>query len=399
MTRQAILERAVGLATEVGLEGVTIGRLAEDLDLSKSGLFAHFGSKEALQVQTLEYAAERFVELVIRPALAAPRGEPRVKALFENIMRWPKLFPQPGGCSFVAATFALDDQPGPARDQVVKLQRGFLDVIAGAVRLAIAEGHFRKDVDPEQFAFDLYGIMLMTQMGTRLLGASSSGDRARSAFAALLAAARPLSLKTHALALSEVSAIANSTNVRSGRRALALRAGLGGEPHRSRPGRSVGERPSSPARHPAPRREQAVLREGAAFDVPFAKGRLRAWRWGEGPTVLLVHGWGGRGGQLTPFVAPLRAAGFSVVAFDGPAHGASHGRIASVPLFAKAVHALSAHVGTVRGIVAHSMGAAGSAVALVEGLRVEASVFVGPPRNPAHFFQEFAEPGLSADGA
>lgn len=139
-----------------------------------------------------------------------------------------------------------------------------------------------------------------------------------------------------------------------------------------------------------------MLREGAAFGVPFEGGRLRAWRWGEGPAVLLVHGWGGRGGQMTPFVAPLRAAGFSVVAFDGPAHGGSHGRIASVPLFAKAVHAVAAHVGSVRGLVAHSMGAAGSAVALVEGLRVDASVFVGPPRNPAHFFQEFADAlGLS----
>jgi AcrR family transcriptional regulator len=191
LTRQAILERAVGLATEVGLEGVTIGRLAEDLDLSKSGLFAHFGSKETLQVQTLEYAAQRFADLVIRPALTAPRGEPRVKALFENLMRWPRLFPQPGGCIFIAATFELDDQPGPARDHLVKLQRDWLGVIAGAVKLAVAEGHFRKDVDPEQFAFDLYGILLMLQMSSRLLGEPrAAATRARSAFAALLAAAR-----------------------------------------------------------------------------------------------------------------------------------------------------------------------------------------------------------------
>lgn len=191
LTKQAILERAIGLATEVGLEGVTIGRLAEDLDLSKSGLFAHFGSKEALQVQTLEFAAERFLDLVVRPALGAPRGEPRVKALFENSLRWPKLFPQPGGCIFIAATFELDDQPGPARDRLVKLQRDFLDVIAGAVRIATAEGHFRKDVDPDQFAFDLYGIILMTHMSTRLLREPRVAvERARSAFEALLTAGR-----------------------------------------------------------------------------------------------------------------------------------------------------------------------------------------------------------------
>jgi pimeloyl-ACP methyl ester carboxylesterase len=147
----------------------------------------------------------------------------------------------------------------------------------------------------------------------------------------------------------------------------------------------------TPPRHRAPAREQAVLREAAAFDVPFEGGRLRAWRWGQGPTVLLVHGWGGRGGQLTPFVAPLRAAGFAVVAYDAPAHGTSSGRLASVPLFAESLRAVAAHLGTVQGLVAHSMGAAGSAVALVAGLPVEAAVFVGPPRNPAHFFQEFAD--------
>lgn len=193
---------------------------------------------------------------------------------------------------------------------------------------------------------------------------------------------------------------ANSTNVRSKKRApWPIRAGLAAA-HRVAPdlGARWGESLFlTPPRHRAPHREQTVLREGTAFDVPFAGGQLRAWRWGEGRTVLLVHGWGGRGGQMTPFVAPLRAAGFSVVAFDGPAHGGSHGRIASVPLFAKAVHAVAAHVASVRGLVAHSMGAAGSAVALAEGLRVDASVFVGPPRNPAHFFQEFADAlGLSA---
>jgi len=189
-TRQAILDRAVGLASALGLEGLTIGRLAGELDLSKSGLFAHFQSKEALQVQVLEAAAARFVEVVVKPALGAPRGEPRVRALFERWLAWPKAVPQPGGCLFVAASIELDDKPGPARDLLVKLQRDWLDVLAVAVRTAVAEGHFEKSTDPEQFAFELYGTMLMCHHASRLLRDPKAVGRARRAFENLLAAAR-----------------------------------------------------------------------------------------------------------------------------------------------------------------------------------------------------------------
>ena len=190
LTRQVILEHAVGLASQVGLDGLTIGRLADDLDLSKSGLFAHFRSKEALQVQTLELAADRFTEAVVRPALATPRGEPRLRALFARWLEWPRVVPQPGGCLFVAASAELDDRPGPARDRLVQLQKEWLGLIAGAVRIAIAEGHFRKGVDPEQLAFDLYGIMLVTHFSSRLLRDPKAGERARKSLSALLAAAR-----------------------------------------------------------------------------------------------------------------------------------------------------------------------------------------------------------------
>jgi AcrR family transcriptional regulator len=189
-TREAILERALHLASEVGLEGLTIGRLAEALDLSKSGLFAHFRSKEALQIQTLERAAAKFDEVVVRPALAAPRGEPRVRALFENWLRWPKVVPQPGGCIFVTASIELDDRPGPARDRLVRLQQDWLDVLAGAVRIAVKEGHFRRQVDPDQFAFELYGIMLICHHFTRLLRDPQAAERSRASFEALLARAR-----------------------------------------------------------------------------------------------------------------------------------------------------------------------------------------------------------------
>src|SRR5688572_22009670 len=118
-TRQAILDHATTLATRLGLQGLSIGRLAEDLELSKSGLFAHFRSKDALQAQVVEYAAGRFIERVIRPALAAPRGEPRVRAIFESWLAWQRRG-DGHGCFFVAAAGELDDHPCPARDVLVR---------------------------------------------------------------------------------------------------------------------------------------------------------------------------------------------------------------------------------------------------------------------------------------
>jgi AcrR family transcriptional regulator len=188
-TRTAIVEHAIRLASEVGLEGLTIGRLATALDLSKSGLFAHFSSKEALQVEVLDRAADRFVEVVIRPALAAPRGTPRVRALFERWLKWPREVPQPGGCIFVQAAVELDDRPGPARDRLVALQREFMSTIATTVKGAIEQGELARDTDPDQFAFELYGIMLSTHHALRLLNDPRAVQRARRAFERLIRAA------------------------------------------------------------------------------------------------------------------------------------------------------------------------------------------------------------------
>ena len=190
LTRQAILERATALASRVGLEGVTIGHLSEALGLSKSGLFAHFGRKDALEVEVLRFAAGRFVQDVVRPALAAPRGEPRVRALFDRWLAWGRSQAVPGGCIFVAAASELDDRPGPARDELVRLQRDWLETIATCFRTGITERHFRPDADPEQFAHDLYAVMLGYHHATRLMSDPAAESRARAAFDALLAVAR-----------------------------------------------------------------------------------------------------------------------------------------------------------------------------------------------------------------
>ena len=185
-TKAAILDKATGLASQVGLTGLTIGVLADDLHLSKSGLFAHFKSKEALQIDVLNHAADRFRELVVRPALREPRGAPRIRALFERWLAWGRDEALPGGCVFVAATAELDDRPGPVRERLVELQRDWLTTLALSFRKGVEAGRFRVQADPAQLAQDLYGIMLSYHLHTRLLGDAGAETRARRAFDRLL---------------------------------------------------------------------------------------------------------------------------------------------------------------------------------------------------------------------
>jgi AcrR family transcriptional regulator len=186
-TRTALLDQAVDVARRLGLSGLTIGSLAEQAALSKSGVFGHFRSKEALQLQVLEHARAMFEAAVARPALRAPRGEPRVRALFEHWLRWDSI---PGGCPFIAVATEFDDRPGPVRDVVVRGERDMFDMIATVFRTGIAEGHFRPDGDPDQFAQDFYGVVLARHHTLRLLGDERAENRARRAFETLLAAAR-----------------------------------------------------------------------------------------------------------------------------------------------------------------------------------------------------------------
>jgi len=189
-TRQAILDRAAQVASRVGLEGLTIGRLATELELSKSGLFAHFQSKEALQVETLRRAAEMFVDFVVRPALKARRGEARLRAVFERWMEWARADVLTGGCLFVAASTEFDDREGPVRDELVRQQRDWIELIANVARTGVAEGQFRSDLDTAQLAWDIYGTSLAFHHAWRLLRDPRAEDRARTAFEALLARAR-----------------------------------------------------------------------------------------------------------------------------------------------------------------------------------------------------------------
>lgn len=189
-TRHTILNQAMGLASQIGLEALSIGSLAKELALSKSGLFAHFRSKEALQKQVLDAAAERFIAIVVRPAVKAPRGEARVRALFESWLKWASDSGLPGGCLFIAASAELDDRPGPVRDHLVKLQSEWLETRRRVFLTGVENGEFRPDADPDQLAHDLFGIMMAYHYAKRLLRDPKAETKARHAFEKLLAQAR-----------------------------------------------------------------------------------------------------------------------------------------------------------------------------------------------------------------
>jgi AcrR family transcriptional regulator len=189
-TKDAILDRALALARGLGLEGVTLGTLASKTGLSKSGLFAHFQSKEKLQLQILELGAERFVDEVFRPALKKARGLPRIRALFEKWLAWANL---PGGCLFLAASVEFDDQPGPVRDELVRQQKRLLGTLQHSAELAIEERHFAKGLDTAQFAWELHSILAGYHLLQRLLSDPRAEARAHKAFEALIERSSPKS--------------------------------------------------------------------------------------------------------------------------------------------------------------------------------------------------------------
>jgi AcrR family transcriptional regulator len=187
-TRDAVLDAAVQIAGRIGLSGLTIGTLATATGMSKSGLFAHFGSKETLQIQVLARARDDFTDRAVRPALRAPRGEARVRALFEN---WLAVSRDGGApCLFASTAMEYDDQSGIVRDQVVRDHTDFAESVQQIFRTGISEGQFRADADAVQFQHDLLGVMLAFFHSYRLLGDDMAETRATAAFEQLLAAAR-----------------------------------------------------------------------------------------------------------------------------------------------------------------------------------------------------------------
>jgi AcrR family transcriptional regulator len=178
-TREAILARAVDIASVHGLEGLTIGYLADQLGMSKSGLFAHFGSKEELQLATIEAARQRFIDKVTVPAICAAKGMPRLWRLIDFWLSSGEKNVFKGGCFFSAASFEFDSRRGPVRDRVSAIMREWIEAIAKAVRMAQEAGHLDAKLDATRLAFELHAIAMSGHWAHQLLDDAQAYSRAR----------------------------------------------------------------------------------------------------------------------------------------------------------------------------------------------------------------------------
>jgi AcrR family transcriptional regulator len=184
-TRATILEAALGLASSMGLEGLSIGALAEVTQMSKSGVFAHFGSREELQISVIREYHAKFEEEVFFPAVREARGLPRLRALFE---RWVKRVSVEldSGCIYISGAVEFDDRPGPVRDALATMVQAWHTALEKAIRIAIDEGQLRPDTDPLQMLFEIHGLILALHHDARFLRIPGALDRARNAFERVL---------------------------------------------------------------------------------------------------------------------------------------------------------------------------------------------------------------------
>jgi AcrR family transcriptional regulator len=184
-TRAAILDAALALASQMGLEGLSIGALAEVTQMSKSGVFAHFGSREELQISVIREYHARFEEEVFFPALKVPRGLPRLRALFENWIRRVSVELE-AGCIYISGAVEFDDRPGPVRDALAEMVQSWHSALKRAIDLAVHSGHLRADTDPDQMLFEIHGLILALHHDARFLRQPGVLDRARAGFERVL---------------------------------------------------------------------------------------------------------------------------------------------------------------------------------------------------------------------
>ena len=184
-TKAAIVDAALGLATQIGLEGLSIGALAEVMRMSKSGVFAHFGSREELQISVIREYYARFEVEVFYPALLQPKGMPRLKTLFENWMNRTSVEID-SGCLFISGAVEFDDRPGPVRDALAGSVKTWLAAMDRALVQAKQSGHLRDDVDEHQMAFEIHGLILALHYEARFLKTPGSVARAHTGFANIL---------------------------------------------------------------------------------------------------------------------------------------------------------------------------------------------------------------------
>ena len=185
-TKHAIIDAALGLATQIGIEGLSIGALAEVMQMSKSGVFAHFGSREELQISVIREYHERFEQEVFYPALQQPRGLPRLRTLFANWMSRTSVEID-SGCLYISGAVEFDDRPGPVRDALASSVQTWLHAMLRAVQQARECGHLRQDADEPQMAFEIHGLILALHYEARFLKSPGSIARANQGFENILA--------------------------------------------------------------------------------------------------------------------------------------------------------------------------------------------------------------------
>jgi len=184
-TKAAIVDAALGLATQIGLEGLSIGALAEVTGMSKSGVFAHFGSREELQISVIHEYHARFEQDVFYPAMQESRGLARLRSLFRHWMNRTSI-ELDSGCLYISGAVEFDDRPGPVRDALVHSVKSWLDALRRAIAQAREEGHLRAAIDDRQLAFEIHGLILALHYEARLLHSPGSPERAMAAFENLL---------------------------------------------------------------------------------------------------------------------------------------------------------------------------------------------------------------------
>jgi AcrR family transcriptional regulator len=183
-TRQEILALAADLASAEGLEGLTIGRLAAELRMSKTGIFAHFGSKEELQLATVDWAKEVFLEQVVQPALVKPRGVKRLQAMLTSWLEYVERSVFRGGCFFAAASLEFDSRPGRVRDIIAALTKAWMDALRKEIAYAKAQKEIAPGTVPAQLAFELHACVQEANWAYKLYGDRSAFSRARRAITA-----------------------------------------------------------------------------------------------------------------------------------------------------------------------------------------------------------------------
>ena len=190
-TRSRILGVAVETACTHGINGLNLQPLADRAGLTKSGLYAHFRSKEALQLATLEHAAGLFQQTVVAPAKTAPPGLPRLRGVFERWLEWPRAAGLPGHCPFFAAAVESDDGDGPVRERLMRLFRDFREVLEQLVASGVRHGHLPAGTVPRQLVHELVALRYAHHWGRDFMRESATTERTATAFAALIARGTP----------------------------------------------------------------------------------------------------------------------------------------------------------------------------------------------------------------